>query len=98
LITLYFSATIPEQAVTFNVIALQRIRTLILVMMIQDILTGADFCIKQEIRSDMNIYKSMELFEQKLAHFSLNKHLSMSVFSIFTSWYSRFHTLEYHEA
>jgi hypothetical protein len=56
LIVLYLSATISEQAVTFNVITLQCIRTLILVITIQDTLTGTDFCIKQEIRSDMNIY------------------------------------------
>ena len=66
------------------------------VMMIQDILTGKDFCIKQEIRSNTNIYKSVELVEQKLTHFSLNKHLPKSVFIIFTSQYSRFHNLEYH--
>ena len=97
---LYFSATIWEQAVMFNVFTLQCIRTLrlnnILVMMIQDILTGIDFCIKQEIRSNMNIYKSVELVKQQLAHFSLNKHLPKSVFTIFTLWYSRFHNLEYH--
>jgi len=72
----------------FNVFTLQCIRTLrlnnILVMMIQDILTGIDFCIKQEIRSNMNIYKSVELVKQQLAHFSLNKHLPKSVFTIFT--------------
>jgi hypothetical protein len=66
------------------------------VMMIHDILIGTDFCIKQEIRSNMNIYKFVECVEQKLAHFSLNIHLPNYVFIIFTSWYSRFHNLEYH--
>lgn len=65
-------------------------------MTIQDILTGTDFCIKQEIRSNMNTYKTVELVEQQLAHFSLKKHLPKSVFTIFTLWYSRFHNLEYH--
>lgn len=74
----------------------QGLHSTFVMMMIHNILTGTDFCIKQETRSNMTIYKFVERVEQKLAHFSLNKHPPNTVFIIFTSWYSRFPNLEYH--